>query len=72
MFGSVKGQGSRAEEVWERSLETLSNWMANSETDPNIAHRILSALCAWRMDSNVNEQSFHYQPLMQVQQGIGW
>jgi hypothetical protein len=65
--------GERADDIWEKALKNLEQWLQSKQTDPDIQHILISYLCGWRLDQIPNEETFFvFDDLIRQQSKIGW
>jgi hypothetical protein len=67
-------QGTGANEVWEKSMTSLHEWLLKQKTQQNIADIISDRLSAWRYDNapNAIPSSFGIQTAVENQDKTGW
>jgi hypothetical protein len=66
-------QGEGANEIWNKSLEDLEQWMNINYTNPDLQHLLLTQLSGWRDNSQTSASyPFIFNELLQHQSDIGW
>ena len=64
-----KCKGANADIVWMKSIQSLTDWLANAKTDPDLQAAILAGLQAW-LHPTLNE--IPSNSLLNAQTKIGW
>jgi hypothetical protein len=68
-----KCHGEGVEDVWDKSMTNLENWLTKYQTDPDIKHAILSHLKTWRHDQpQASLTPFLLENTILKQSQIGW
>jgi hypothetical protein len=67
-------RGSDADEVWNKNLQKLAEYMSKSETDPKLQDALLSGVSCWRHNTPINPSQFAPKvcSLIRQQHAIGW
>jgi hypothetical protein len=61
------------ESLWNKSMETLKQWLLLNKTHPEIASLIINHLQAWRRDDGFPQVKIPWaKPAFEAQTGIGW
>jgi hypothetical protein len=68
---ACKGEGTS--DIWNRAIEALEQWLRISDTEPTVAHLIVTHLQRWRSgESTANEAPGIFQEVVNNQAYIGW
>ncbi len=58
--------------VWKKALDELDNWMAATQTHPQIRHDIIAGLSKWHDEDTMLHQLQDQLLAVTLQDRIGW